>query len=452
MSESSSIAGRRIAVLGAGLAGLTAARTLVRAGANVTVLEAEAFVGGRSRTDELEGTRVDVGTQLVGSMYRHFLALVRELGLGEALRVAPGRDALWRGGKAHEVVYGSVTSMVASGGLPFTTKMRLGATYVPFLSRHAKDLQLLQPERIAEAGLDGESIDQWGRREIDEAFVRSLVYPQLAAYYASEPARTSAGLYHLLAHHGMDVDLYAVDGGFGRVCEALRAEVEGGGGTVRCEAAVEAVRVGDGVVVQAGGDEALFDAAVSALPAPTLRHCLSGAIPSLERWLGKVRCAPTLTAAFVLNRPVQAGYFGLSFPQGDADAVAAVCVEQNKPAHLVPGGAGLLVVIARPEVAPQLLAAESREVVDRLLPDVERAFPGVSDSIVRARVYRWPAGSPVFYPGYFSHLGAFGNGEVEANGPLAIAGDYLYSPSVEGAVVSGERAAQRIIRRLAGRD
>src|SRR5690606_21357570 len=124
--------GRRVAVVGGGLAGLTAAREIARAGSEVVVFEAEERLGGRARTDDLDGIRVDPGAQLYGSMYSRFLALVRDIGLGDALVRVPGRDALWRNGRAHEVVYGSVTSMVTSGGLPLRTKMHLGATYVPF--------------------------------------------------------------------------------------------------------------------------------------------------------------------------------------------------------------------------------------------------------------------------------------------------------------------------------
>src|SRR5690606_15073401 len=107
---------------------------------------------------------IDAGAQLVGSMYTRVTALVEELGLAARLHRAPRRDALWRGGRAHEVVYGSVSSMLASGGLGAWTKLRLGTSYLPFLNRHASALDLHAPEAAAAAGLDGESITEWGRR------------------------------------------------------------------------------------------------------------------------------------------------------------------------------------------------------------------------------------------------------------------------------------------------
>ncbi|MEA2339980.1 MAG: monoamine oxidase, partial [Solirubrobacteraceae bacterium] len=54
-------------VIGAGLAGLTAARTLVKAGRSVLVLEARDRVGGRTLNHDLGSGKVtEVGGQFVG--------------------------------------------------------------------------------------------------------------------------------------------------------------------------------------------------------------------------------------------------------------------------------------------------------------------------------------------------------------------------------------------------
>jgi monoamine oxidase len=68
-------------VVGAGLAGLSAALALQRAGMSVLVLEANAHVGGRLRTLQREGLTFDVGAVEVGTHYQSLLAHVNTLGL-----------------------------------------------------------------------------------------------------------------------------------------------------------------------------------------------------------------------------------------------------------------------------------------------------------------------------------------------------------------------------------
>jgi protoporphyrinogen/coproporphyrinogen III oxidase len=439
----------RVAVVGGGPAGFAAAWRLHRLGIPVVLFEAEEWLGGRTRTDRLEGYTIDAGAQLFGSMFTRFMELVRDLGLREELVRSRGRDALWRDGRAHEVVYGSVSSMLASGGLPWRTKMRLGTTYVPFLQRHADALDLHTPEIAAAAGLDRESIAAWGDRTMDSEFTEHLVYPQLSAYYGALPEETSSGLYHTLAHHGIDVSVHALRNGSGSLCEAISARLRGAGAEVHLGRPVEAVEVvDDGVRISAGGGEQDFAGAVLATPAPVTVTLLRGAVDPLVDWLREVRYRPAVTLALLLDRPLGVRYFGLSFARSAASSVVAACVEENKAVGLVPDGRGLLVVFARPDVAPALLEQEPRRVLDAMLPDLRLAFPGLDERIVRARVYRWRVGNPVFYPGYLGRLGDFRRGGVEGEGRVVLAGDYLYVSSVEGAVTAGTLAAGRLVPRL----
>lgn len=441
---------QRIVVVGAGPAGLTAALRLQQRGAEVVVVEEQSGVGGRTRTDLLDGYRVDTGAQLIGSMYSRTLGLIDEIGLGERLVRSPGRDALWRGGRTHEVVYGSVTSMLASGGLPWGTKMRLGTTYVPFLTRHYDVLDLNAPELAAAGGLDRRSIAEWGEREMGRDFVEYLVYPQLAAYYGALPEETSEGMYHLLARHGMDVSVHALLGGAGALCEELANRVRARGGEVRLKTRVERVELAvGGVSVHGTGWEENFTATVVAVPAPVALRLLPGAPEVLRRQLERARFRPALTVALLLERPAGVRFFGLSFPRSEARTVVAACVEENKGAELVPPGRGLLVAFVRPDAVAGLLDAEPRAVVDAVLGDLAPVFPGLERAVARARVYRWPVGNPVIYPGYLAGLGEMRRGAAEQGLPLALAGDYQHSASVEGAVMSGEAAARRLAERLA---
>lgn len=434
-----------VAVIGGGPAGLSAASSLVAGGKRVTVLESAQVVGGKLRSDELDGLVVDVAVQMLSSTYGSLHALIEASGAARLLVRAPGRDALWRDGRPHALTYGSVATLVASGALPAGLKLRLAAKYLPFLAGRARALDANDPTGSGGVALDKTSIAEWGARELGDDFVELLAYPLLAAYYGSTPERTSAALYHALAKVGMEVRLYAAVGGMGALSTAIARTLEGKGCEVRVGAEVTSVTaVADGVALTVAGVEERFDAAVVAVPAPVARRLLRPE-EALDGWLERVETRPSTTIALALDRPVKGDYFGLSFPRRSepGKAVVAICVEGRKAAGLVPEARGLLVVFPSPDAADAAAGAAPEEAVEMVMPAVERAFPGVGETVTRGRVYHFEHGYTVFYPGYLRHLAKYDAYTLSSR--LALAGDYLVAPTVEGAVVSGARAVKRIL-------
>jgi len=436
-----------VAVVGAGPAGLSAAFALARAGVAVTVLEAGAHPGGRTRTDELEGCRIDTAVQLYGSVYTRFLRVLREAGAGALCERTSGRDALWRKGQAHEVVYGSPTSMLASGALPFTLKLKLGAHYLPYLHRHADQLRMDALHAAAAAGLDRESAAAWGAREMGRPFVDLLADPLLTTLYGAHAHETSAGFYHALARQGMSLDVLALRGGTQGFCDALAHAVHTKGGRVRTGAAVHSVSADErGVEISGDGWTERFDAVILAVPAPAAQALVRDGMPRTAEWLAGVQVRPTVTIGIVLDRPAGVRWFGLSYARGESAALAAVCAQEAKLPGLVAPGMGVLLALPLPEVGPRLMDASEEQVLSAILPDLRKPFPRIDAAIRAVRLYRWEHGWTVFRPGMLQHLAALGRpGAVEAEPRIALAGDYLVAPNVEGAVVSGLRAAERIL-------
>lgn len=441
--------GLPVAVVGAGPAGMAAALRLHAAGAAVTVFDAAPAVGGRTRTDAVDGWRVDPAVQLYAETYRAFAGLLRAAGAAHLAERSPGRDALWRKGRAHEVVYGSPASMLASGALPLPLKLRMGAQYLPFLQRHAADLDLASLERAAAAGLDGESIAAWGRRELGGDFVDLLAAPLLATLYGTLPDEASAGFYHALARQGLALQVSALRGGADGFCRAAADRLREGGASLRLSTPVDAVDTAEGGVRVSGeGWSERFTAVVVAAPAPEARRVANFLTPRGAETLSGVRVRPAASLALLLDRPAGVRWFGLSYPPGESRNAAAICVQENKVGGLVPPGKGLLVVFALPHAAERLMGATAEDALPLLLPDVVRALPGIDRAIVGTRLYGWRDGWTIFGPGSLGRLPALRAVALDSAERAVLAGDWTHAPTVEGAVTSGLAAADRLLARL----
>ena len=219
----------KVAVVGAGLAGLAAARTLVADGHEVVVLEARDRVGGRTEGMTLDdGTPLELGGQWLGEGHTRMYELVEELGL-EVFRTWNDDGAL----------------LVDLLGKRSRMKPHKGA--VPRLSPFAlADLgqAMLRFDRLAArtdlerpwltegaASLDGQTFETWIRRNLRTRAGRAYFRIACEAVWAAEAADVS--LLHALFYTKSNADLetlLAVDrgaqqdrvvGGSVRVSEAM---------------------------------------------------------------------------------------------------------------------------------------------------------------------------------------------------------------------------------------
>jgi monoamine oxidase len=92
-----------VVVVGAGLAGLTAARRIVKAGRSVAVLEARGWVGGRVLNHSLgQGDYSELGGMFTGPTQGHIQALAREVGVSTFLTYNAGNNVFYANGRREE--------------------------------------------------------------------------------------------------------------------------------------------------------------------------------------------------------------------------------------------------------------------------------------------------------------------------------------------------------------
>ena len=173
-------------VVGAGLAGLTAARKLDAAGASVKVIEARDRVGGRTMAGSAAGTILELGGQWIGPKQSRIIALADELDVETFPTHLPGRVVFYEGGRRSEYE--------EDGEIPFEDPTSLGEVREAFrvLGELARDVPAHAPwkaERAAE--LDGRTLETWKLGHIQSdgaAFYFDLAVESL---YACEPRDVS---------------------------------------------------------------------------------------------------------------------------------------------------------------------------------------------------------------------------------------------------------------------
>ena len=421
----------RAVVVGAGLAGLSAAEVLAEAGAEVTVLEARDRVGGRTWSQTLaNGATVEMGAEFILPGNTEVVALAKRLGLG-----------LWDKGMR----YGD---REARGGTPASADEIAAAADAV---RGALELgwvgEVSAAELVAELGFSE------GAREA----MRARVEISAARDAREVPAGDLTGI----AHIGDEASPSVADGNQGLALGL--AEL---GGDVRLSSPVARIcwiaEVGSGSVVveTEAGEEVAADACVVAVPATLLcsdgaetggrREFLTprsqGAAPAIEfspslpvrttNALAAVRYGNAAKLFVPLDEPAPPSAV-MSVPERYWCWTATGASEEPMP--VVSCFAGSAAALERLDVAGG--PGRWLESVNALRPDLALDFDGAVLSTWDDDPWVGAAYSVSPPPGLTAAL-------AEPVGPLVFAGEHVggaFNGLMEGAIRSGRAAARTLL-------
>ncbi|MEX2112465.1 MAG: FAD-dependent oxidoreductase, partial [Pirellulales bacterium] len=171
-------------IVGAGLAGLTAARDLVRGGASCVVLEARDRVGGRTLSQPLAGATIDTGGQWIGPTQHRLAALAQELNVATFPQYHTGRKLLsWAGKLSSYEADLPKFSLLAQLDL-----LRMDRR----LKRLVREIPPEAPWRAARAAeWDGMTVETWKQRHMRTAGGRLFLDVVTRAVLTSEPRDVS---------------------------------------------------------------------------------------------------------------------------------------------------------------------------------------------------------------------------------------------------------------------
>ncbi len=441
-----------VAVVGAGLSGLVAARRLHEAGHDVVVLEARDRVGGRTLSVDAGGARLDLGGQWVGPAQHRVVALAEELGVETFPQHTDGRQLLHAAGRS-TTYRGTIPKL----SLPSLVQLQrtLWAT-----DRRARRTGAGRPS-ARERAWDAATLADWMSHRGLRPDVAAIVTAAMRVVFGCEP--TELSLLQFLRYVGsagglellIETDAGAQDRRFHEGAQTLSEQLAAPLG-----AALRLARPVRGVTADGAGVELATDAGVVrarrvvlAIP-PNLAAELrfEPPLPPARRtWLDGSTMGATTKCIALYDRPFWRDR-GLSGEAVADDGPLSVVFDDSSADGSVPALLGFSVAGPARELATRDAPARRAAVVDHL----ERLF-GPEARDVRGYLEhpwadeRWTGGCPVALPG----PGVATTADTDPRapiGPVHWAGTETatrWRGFLEGAVEAGERAAAEVAGALA---
>ncbi len=468
-----------VLVVGGGITGLVAARSLARDGVPVLLAEAGARLGGKVATEHVAGFTVEQGPDSFLATRPAGTALARELGLGDELVGTAGTRTVYI---RHQ---GRLVPMPDGLGLVLPTKAlpfaRTRLFSWPEKLRMATDV--LAPRTMPD---DDIAVGVYLRRRLGDPLVERLAGPLVGGVYGTPidelsldavvpTLRTAERTHRSLLLAGLADGramraaaarraaanpgarplgaFVSLRGGLEGLVSAVAASATDAGADLRTGFGVRSLaRSGAGVAVGfADGSSARFDAVVIATPANAATVLLDGPLPAAARRLDGIPHGTSVLVTLAYPRARVAhdlrGH-GYLVPQSEGGPIAACTWSSEKWSGRAPADTVLLRMFVRDEGPATTLPEPALIAAARA--DAERTL-AISGEPVLARAVRYEHAMPRYTVGHLVRVAAIEDAMV-AWPAVTLAGASYRGVGLPDCIAQGQAAAARVAERLSARE
>jgi len=471
----------RVAVIGGGLTGLSAAHRLVEIRAEshapleITLFEASDRLSGVMGTEEIDGYRVETGADSFITNKPWAVDLAKRLGIEERLIAT---DARYR---RSLVLYKGRPEPVPEGFMLLAPAKIGPVLRSPLLSPWGKlrlGLEYFVPKRH---GAGDESLAAFVRRRLGGEVLDRIVQPLVGGIYTSDPEKLS-----LRATMPRFLDMEANQGSLIRATrsQAATASAEAGSGSgaryglfatfqngvselldaliasiqpceIRLNTPVTRIiptEENHAALAQlADGSEERFDAVIAALPAYRVGDLIAADQAELASELQQIEYA---SSAIVVTghrlediaNPLNA--FGLVIPAVENRKILAVSFTSRKFPSRAPEGCVQLRTFVGGAMQPELLELDDEQLTALVKRELAEIL-GVKGDPQFVRIARYNRAMPQYHVGHLDRV-AHIEQQVAELPYLEVAGNAYHGVGIPDCIHSGEQAAERLFAQIRG--
>jgi len=384
-----------IGIVGAGVAGLAAARILQERGHTVTIFEGRDEVGGQVVTFLVGGEPLECFYHHIFTNDTTVIRYIDELGLGGKLRWIEPRNAHFVQGRPWPFV--TPFDLLKFRAIPFTSRVRLGLAAV-----------WLRGKDDGVQRYEGVTARQWMERAVGKKAFAAFWGPLLKGKFAAQADNVGMvwlwnKIYLRFASRkgsGAKESLGYLEGSFKAYYQALADLISARGVTIRLNTPVEQIEAEHGAVtgIRAAGEFHPFDQVLMTTPNIITKKIAPELPAAYVEVLDRVRYQWATCLVLALDRQLS-DYYWLSI--GD-DLPFVACVEHTNFMPLERYGGNHVVYLSN-YVAPDhpILKMDAEQVLESYLAGLRAINPAFDPSWVREKwLFKDPGGQPVITTHY----------------------------------------------------
>ena len=439
---------QRVAIIGAGITGLTAAFELREKGVDCTVFEASNRVGGCIKTLKKDGFLVECGPNSILDTHPDIGKLIKRLGIeGNKLPSKPEAN----------------NRFIVRNGKPIALPTSPPAFFQSKAFSGKAKLRLMKEPFIKSKSNEQESLADFVVRRLGKEFLDYAIDPFVSGVYAGDPAKLSTchafpKLFELEQKYGSlikgaikgakerkqraetaskDARMFTFDGGMEVLPNQLAAKL---GDPVKLNTPVEGIQPTAGGTWQINGE--IFTDVVLAIPTHAMATLETPFDLSL---LDEVYYPPvaSLSLGFGKNDfSHRLNGFGMLIPGVEKRFSLGALFPSSIFSGRAPGGMALLTIFIGGSKTPERALVDEGEMVSKALGDL-RELLGLDNEPDFKHLSVWPQAIPQYEVGYGKYMNLMTQIENEHKG-IHFAGHYRDGISVANSLLSGINVAGKI--------